>query len=124
MRIRSFTVETPAAMADAIRDLALRSQSGLQKRREDSWNTGTAATQGRKSLCGLGFVKKTDNHEGAAEFRGGVCLSEEMDTGNWIRKLKFQCAFGHEFEASPRLILEGGHWCPEIKDFTKSSQKY
>lgn len=48
----------------------------------------------------------------AAEFRGGKCLSEEMETGNWTRKLMFSCAFGHTFEASPRLILEGGHWCP------------
>jgi hypothetical protein len=35
-----------------------------------------------------------------------------MITGNWTQKLKFQCAFGHDFEASPRLVLEGGHWCP------------
>ena len=35
-----------------------------------------------------------------------------MDTGNWTNKLKFQCAFGHTFEANPRLVLEG-HWCPE-----------
>ncbi|MDO5423725.1 MAG: NAD(P)-dependent oxidoreductase [Eubacteriales bacterium] len=53
--------------------------------------------------------------KGAARFRGGVCLSEQMETGNWRNKLKFRCAFGHEFEASPRLILEGGHWCPECE---------
>lgn len=48
----------------------------------------------------------------AAEFRGGRCLSSEMETGNWTQKLTFSCAFGHTFEASPRLVLEGGHWCP------------
>jgi nucleoside-diphosphate-sugar epimerase len=48
----------------------------------------------------------------AAKFRGGECLSSDMKTGNWTEKLKFRCAFGHEFEASPRLVLEGGHWCP------------
>ena len=48
----------------------------------------------------------------ASKFRGGECLSAEMKTGNWIEKLKFRCAFNHEFEASPRLVLEGGHWCP------------
>jgi nucleoside-diphosphate-sugar epimerase len=48
----------------------------------------------------------------AAQFRGGECLSNDMKTGNWTEKLKFRCAFGHEFEASPRLVLEGGHWCP------------
>jgi hypothetical protein len=49
---------------------------------------------------------------GAAEFRGGECLSAKMKQGNWTQKLNFRCAFGHAFEASPRLVLEGGHWCP------------
>ncbi|MCL2252720.1 MAG: NAD(P)-dependent oxidoreductase [Treponema sp.] len=48
----------------------------------------------------------------AAKFRGGECLSESMTTGSWTDKLKFRCAFNHEFDASPRLVLEGGHWCP------------
>ncbi len=50
--------------------------------------------------------------QGAAAFRGGKCLSDSMTTGDWCTKLRFQCAFGHDFEASPRLVLEGGHWCP------------
>ncbi len=49
--------------------------------------------------------------KGAAEFRGGKCLSESMVTGDWNTPLKFECAFGHSFTGSPRLILEGGHWC-------------
>jgi len=53
----------------------------------------------------------TDMKE-AAKFRGGECLSSDMDKGDWTHKLKFRCAFAHEFEASPRLVLEGGHWCP------------
>ena len=52
---------------------------------------------------------------GAAEFRGGKLLSEEMATGDWATKLRFRCAFGHEFDASPRLVLEGGHWCPDCE---------
>jgi nucleoside-diphosphate-sugar epimerase len=48
----------------------------------------------------------------AAEFRGGKCLSSNMATGDWKTKLAFRCGFGHEFKASPRLVLEGGHWCP------------
>ncbi len=51
----------------------------------------------------------------AAKFRGGELLSESMETGDWQTKLRFRCAFGHEFEASPRLVLEGGHWCPECE---------
>ncbi len=50
--------------------------------------------------------------QGAAKFRGGELLSESMETGDWRTRLRFRCAFGHEFEASPRLVLEGGHWCP------------
>lgn len=50
--------------------------------------------------------------KGAAAFRGGSCLSAAMTQGDWAGKLAFRCAFGHEFDASPRLVLEGGHWCP------------
>lgn len=49
----------------------------------------------------------------AAEFRGGQCLSESMEKGDMKTKLIWKCAFGHQFEASPTLILLGGHWCPE-----------
>jgi len=51
----------------------------------------------------------------AAKFRGGECLSESMNRGDWRTKLEWKCAFGHSFQASPKLILEGGHWCPECE---------
>ena len=49
----------------------------------------------------------------AAEFRGGQCLSDSMNNGDLFTKLMWQCAFDHQFEATPNLILKGGHWCPE-----------
>ncbi len=49
----------------------------------------------------------------AAAFRGGKCLSKTMVKGDWDTQLEWQCAEGHVFKASPRLILLGGHWCPE-----------
>jgi nucleoside-diphosphate-sugar epimerase len=49
----------------------------------------------------------------AAHFRGGECLADSMTTGDLNTKLKWVCAFGHTFEASPTLVLLGGHWCPE-----------
>lgn len=49
----------------------------------------------------------------AAEFRGGECLSSSV--GGPHEKLRWKCAFGHEFEASPTLVLKGGHWCPECE---------
>ena len=56
-----------------------------------------------------------DDVKAAAVFRGGKCLSSTMETGNWSQKLDFECAFGHEFEASSKLVLEGGHWCPNCE---------
>ncbi|THF72945.1 NAD-dependent epimerase/dehydratase family protein [Cohnella fermenti] len=56
-----------------------------------------------------------EDMKGAARFRGGECRSGTMSKGDWRGKLTFSCAFGHEFEASPRLVLEGGHWCPECE---------
>ncbi len=49
--------------------------------------------------------------QGAAAFRGGECLAAAMTQGDWQTPLPFRCAFGHTFTASPRLVLEGGHWC-------------
>ncbi len=56
-----------------------------------------------------------DDMKGAAEFRGGSCDSKEMKTGDWKTPLEFTCQFGHHFKGSPRLILEGGHWCDECE---------
>jgi hypothetical protein len=49
----------------------------------------------------------------AAAFRGGECLSETMVQGDWDTQLEWKCARGHVFKASPRLVLLGGHWCPD-----------
>ncbi|MHB1453120.1 MAG: NAD-dependent epimerase/dehydratase family protein [Saccharofermentanales bacterium] len=53
-----------------------------------------------------------DDVQAAARFRGGILLSVKMQKGDWATKLNWKCAFGHEFDASPRVVLEGGHWCP------------
>jgi len=49
----------------------------------------------------------------AAEFRGGECVSSEMLTGDIYSLLKWKCALGHIFRASPNAVLRGGHWCPD-----------
>ena len=55
-----------------------------------------------------------DDMKQAAKFRGGECLSSKMKKGDMAGKLKWKCGHcGAEFEASPALILLGGHWCPE-----------
>jgi hypothetical protein len=40
-----------------------------------------------------------------------------MKKGDWSSQLEWQCAEGHTFKASPRLILLGGHWCPDCFPF-------
>lgn len=62
-----------------------------------------------ESQIGIEDMKK------AAEFRGGECTSKDMVMGDMRSRLDFTCAFGHAFEASPRLVLEGGHWCPDCE---------
>ncbi len=59
----------------------------------------------------------------AAAFRGGKCLSTAMQQGDWDTPLEWQCAEGHRFTASPRLILLGGHWCPECFPFPYNGAK-
>ena len=53
-----------------------------------------------------------DDMRDAAAFRGGKCLSKQMHIGNMSARLNWQCAFGHTFQASPRLVVRAGHWCP------------
>lgn len=54
-----------------------------------------------------------DDLRGAAAFRGGRLLSEAFTTGDVATVLRWRCGLDHDFDASPRLILTGGHWCPE-----------
>ena len=49
--------------------------------------------------------------QGAAQFRGGECLSSVWD-GDMYSTLAWKCAFGHEFTGKPSTILKAGHWCP------------
>jgi len=50
--------------------------------------------------------------QGAADFRGGQCLSQEW-SGNLYEALRWRCASGHEFAGRPYTLLKAGHWCPE-----------
>ena len=53
--------------------------------------------------------------QGAAEFRGGECLSTSMTRGDVFTPIRWECHLGHQFEATPNLILKAGHWCPECE---------
>ena len=45
-----------------------------------------------------------------AESRGGKCLSEKYV--NACTKLHWQCAKGHEWEATPGNVKNAHTWCP------------
>ena len=49
----------------------------------------------------------------AAAYRGGKCLSAEMESGDLDTPLEWECSYGHRFRATPRIVLKGGHWCPQ-----------
>ena len=46
---------------------------------------------------------------GAATFRGGSPVTPPATSRT---PTTWRCADGHTFEASPFLVLRGGHWCP------------
>lgn len=50
--------------------------------------------------------------QAAAAERGGRLVSDAY-SGNPAQLLTWECYDGHRFEASPKLVLEGGHWCPD-----------
>lgn len=52
------------------------------------------------------------DYAGVATHRGGRLLSSEVPIGDIAAPLSWACAGGHEFRASPRLVLGVGHWCP------------
>lgn len=51
----------------------------------------------------------------AAVFRGGECLAEDMQPGNLYTPLRWRCFAGHEFNATPYLVLRAGHWCRDCQ---------
>ncbi|MBR0091525.1 MAG: NAD(P)-dependent oxidoreductase [Lachnospiraceae bacterium] len=51
----------------------------------------------------------------AAAFRGGACLSEEMQRGDLYTKLTWRCHAGHVFTAAPYTVLKAGHWCEDCQ---------
>ncbi|WP_082590632.1 NAD(P)-dependent oxidoreductase [Agromyces sp. Soil535] len=57
------------------------------------------------------------DYAGVAGHRGGTLVTTEVQRGDLATLLTWSCAEGHEFDASPRLVLTAGHWCPAcVKD--------
>lgn len=81
---------------------------------DDDYNKKIVLDHGYDEEKDKGLLNLEDMKE-AAKFRGGVCLSDSMIEGDLDTRLKWKCAFEHEFMASPRLVLKGGHWCEECE---------
>ncbi len=96
------------------------------------WDIDMPEAGGDYTLLDHGYDDKKPNEkidleevQSAAKFRGGECLSHNFI--DMRTKLKWKCAFGHEFEATPILVLRAGHWCPECLpppwDYDKIAKK-
>jgi hypothetical protein len=63
----------------------------------------------------------------AAKFRGGTCLATDFGDRDMYRQVSWECAFGHRFSASPKLVLKAGHFCPQCDplpwNYDRISQK-
>ena len=70
--------------------------------------------------AGKALLTIEEMHELAAA-KGGRCLSKEYQNNH--TKLRWRCAFGHEWEARPSDI-KGGKWCGQCYcDYRKGSLK-
>lgn len=56
-----------------------------------------------------------------AQSRGGSCLSDQY-FGN-DKKLKWKCAEGHIWEATPHAIKDNGQWCPQCGNKRKGLKR-
>lgn len=84
----------------------------------DNWHTFNHIIDPPHIILNHGYDETKKNREfviedmqKAAEYRGGKCLSLTMVRGDLYTKLKWLCSEGHEFKASPYLVLKAGHWC-------------
>ncbi|MDE6295099.1 MAG: NAD(P)-dependent oxidoreductase [Muribaculaceae bacterium] len=55
---------------------------------------------------GVDDISAETGHEEIARQNGGEYLGGE----------KWRCRYGHEFKASPDIVINGGHWCPECQE--------
>ena len=40
-------------------------------------------------------------------------MAADITPGDLDTPVEWECHAGHRFMATPRLVLLGGHWCPE-----------
>lgn len=102
-------------------EIAAHFGSEERQRRIGDWSSFTAPEPSRTpSFLDHGYDEAAPRdtwaaplYRDAAAFRGGALLTDEPVKGDVATPLVWRCAFDHVFAASPRLVLTGGHWCPE-----------
>ena len=63
----------------------------------------------------MGLKLTISEMQALARKKGGRCLSTVYN--NFKTKLRWRCAKGHEWEATPGNVKHGGTWCPKcLKD--------
>ena len=80
------------------------------------WESTPFSIKNMKSWCPdcSGHRKLTiDQMQKIAAKRNGRCLSKKYDNGS--TKLKWECAEGHIWEATPSSIKYSRSWCPQCR---------
>ena len=76
---------------------------------------------GRERMAEKKRKKGLEDLKTAVKKRKGEILSRDEDYVNTIRKLRFRCEQGHEWETRP-AVVKSGHWCPIC--MTKGRKKF
>jgi len=66
---------------------------------------------GRQRMAEKKRKKGLEDLKKAVKERNGEILSRDEDYANTIRKMRFRCEKGHEWETRPSVV-KSGHWCP------------
>ncbi len=76
-------------------------------------------TVGEAKTIEYGYERKADfsytiaDMQNLAQFRGAQCLSKKFT--DMHTPLSWKCHCGCEFEATPMLVTDGGHFCPDCQ---------
>lgn len=82
-----------------------------------TWEATPDIVKQQKSWCPICAGKQPlgiAQMQQLAESKGGQCLSEVYV--NTVTKLKWQCAEGHVWEASPHVVKYCNSWCPACRN--------
>lgn len=78
------------------------------------WYALPTSIKNKKSWCPTCARRKKltiEQMQELAVHKGGKCLSDSYENNR--NKLKWECRFGHQWDAAPYSILYGDSWCPD-----------